>query len=249
MCWPRPVWFFCRNLGSGSRWWFFRPRIQGFHSCLSCLQNHAEVQKLGLDDLPYECGSQRELYPPTHTSSMALLRLRGLRRMVSSPSAAGSPVCLKFCRSAARPCTLSSCYDDSVTTERDLVLEVQKTGLDVESVVLIRVEGMQCQCCVQTIEEHIGSLLGVSNISGSLQESAVIVTYRPLLVMQQELSDHIQDLGFSTWLLPDADLSLVWLVGSDRHSLHLWDDLQLLHQRHRGEDLTVGWSQVHHSVA
>lgn len=98
-------------------------------------------------------------------------------------------------------------YDASVITERDLVLEVlevQDRGLDVESVVWIRVEG---QACVQTIQEQLGSLEGVSNVRGSLQERVVMVAYRPLLVTQQEVKEHIGDLGFRSWSSADADLS------------------------------------------
>lgn len=182
-----------------------------------CLQNHAEVQTRGFDNLAYECGSQSDLHRPTHASSRATFRLPGF-----GPDHWTEPI---RSRISALAGVLSVCccsghlvkvdYDASVITERDLVLEVQNTGLDVESVVWIKVEGMRCQSCVQTIEERIASLPGVSNIRGSLQECTVMVTYRPLLVTQLELDDHIQDLGFSTRLLPDADLTCWQDVLSD----------------------------------
>lgn len=174
-----------------------------------CLQNHAEVPTRGFDNLAYECGSQSDLHRPPHTSTRATFRLPGfggghwtesIRSRIS-----GLAGVLSVCCCSAHLVKVD--YDASVTTERDLVLEVQNTGLDVESVVWIKAEGMHCQSCVQTIEERVLSLSGVSNIRGSLQERAVMVTYRPLLVTQQELVEHIQDLGFSTCLLPDADLT------------------------------------------
>lgn len=182
-----------------------------------CLQNHAEVPTHGFDNFAYEGGSQSDLHRPPPTSTRATFRLPGfgpdhwtesIRSRISGLAGVSS-VCSCFRH------LVKVDYDASVITERDLVLEVQDTGLDVESVVWIKVEGMHCQSCVQTIEERILPLEGVSNIRGSLQECAVMVSYRPLLVTQQELNDHIQDLGFSTWSLPDADLSCWQDVLSD----------------------------------
>ncbi|XP_056882868.1 copper-transporting ATPase 2 isoform X2 [Takifugu flavidus] len=179
--------------------------------------NHAEVPTHGFDNLAYEYGSQSDLHRPPHTSTRATFRLPGSgpERWTESVRSriSGLAGVLSVCCCSRHLVKVD--YDASVITERDLVLEVQNTGLDVESVVWIKVEGMHCQSCVQTIEERMGSLSGVSNIRGSLQERAVMVTYRPLLVTQQEVIDHIQDLGFSTRLLPDADLTCWQDVLSD----------------------------------
>lgn len=108
-------------------------------------------------------------------------------------------------------------YDASVISSRQVALELQNAGLDVESVVWIRVDGMRCQSCIQTIEEYIGSRSGVSNVQVSLQEAAAVIVYRPLLVTDQDLKDHIEELGFSaTLLLDDLDLSCWQDDSSDR---------------------------------
>lgn len=175
------------------------------------LQNH-EVQTHGFDNLAYECGSQSDLYRPTHSPTRATFRLPGFglehgAESIASRISGLAGVCSVCCCSGQ---LIKVDYDGSVITERDLVLEVQNTGLDVESVVWIKVEGMHCQSCIQTIEERVASLSGVSNIKGSLQECAVMVTYSSLLLTQEELKDHIQDLGFSTRVIPEADLTR-WL--------------------------------------
>lgn len=177
------------------------------------LQNHAELQALGFDNLAYERGSQSELRPPTPPSSSATFRLPGLgpepgAEAVGSKISGLAGVLSVFCPSRQ---LLRVDYDASVLTERDLVLEVQKTGLDVESVVWIRAEVMH----LQAIQEQLGSLSGVSSISGSLQEGVLMVAYRPLLVTQQQLQEHIRDLGFRSWSLADADLSRWQEVWSD----------------------------------
>lgn len=102
-------------------------------------------------------------------------------------------------------------YDGSVITTKEIALELQTMGLTVESAVQIRVDGMHCKSCVQTIEGQIGLLSGVSHVRVSLEDGTVLIIHRPLLVSQQELRDKIEDLGFVATLLsndpPVPDLS------------------------------------------
>lgn len=188
----------------GPAWSWFQVR---FHRC-SCLQDPADVQTHGFDNLAYECGSQSELHVPAPSSSRATFRLPGLGlepRAESFSSRISGLAGVESVCCCSRPLVQVD-YDASVTTEQDLVLGVQDTGLDVECVVWMEVGGVH-QSCLQTMEEQIGSLSGVSGIRGSLQERALMVTYRPLLVTQGELREQIQDLGFRTRVLADADLS------------------------------------------
>lgn len=195
------------------------------HSFVFCLQDHAELQTLGFDNLAYERGSQSELRPLAQPASRATFRLPGLgpepsAEAVGSKFSGLAGVLSVFCPSKH---LVRVDYDASVLTERDLVLAVQNRGLDVESVFWLRVEGAHSQPSIQTIQEQLGSLAGVSDVRGSLQECAVMVTYRPLLVTQQALKEHIRDLGFSSWSLADAALSCWQEVSSDwsAHSVTL----------------------------
>lgn len=112
-------------------------------------------------------------------------------------------------------------YDTSVITTKEIVLELQAIGFNVESAVRIGVNGMHCQSCVQSIEGHIGPLSGVSHIQVSLQDAAALIVYQPLLVTQEELKDKIEDMGFEATLLTadqgdvfnSTQTVTIWIVG------------------------------------
>uniref|UniRef100_A0A8D3DXP8 P-type Cu(+) transporter n=1 Tax=Scophthalmus maximus TaxID=52904 RepID=A0A8D3DXP8_SCOMX len=94
-------------------------------------------------------------------------------------------------------------YDTSVVTTKEIALELQSLGHGVESAVQIGVDGMHCDSCVQSIEEHIAMLPGVIDIKVSLQDGAALIVYRPLLITQQELKGAIEDMGFDATLLTE----------------------------------------------
>ncbi|CAO2611603.1 Copper-transporting ATPase 2 [Lemmus lemmus] len=65
-----------------------------------------------------------------------------------------------------------------------------------EAVVKLRVEGMTCQSCVNSIEGKIRKLQGVVRIKVSLSNQEAVVTYQPYLIQPEDLRDHICDMGF-----------------------------------------------------
>lgn len=184
--------------------------------------------------MAYEYGSQSELYPPPKTASRATFKLLGLTpehqaRAIESRISGLSGV---LSVSVSSPGSLAKVdHVTSAITTKEIALELQAMGLDVEAAVRIGVDGMRCQSCVQAIEGQIGPLSGVSHIQVSLQDGAALIVYRPLLVTQQELRDRIEDMGFGAALLtddpPGQDLSFwqrdalnlsiqtvtVWIVG------------------------------------
>lgn len=107
-------------------------------------------------------------------------------------------------------------YDPAQVSPRKVALELQMMGLGVECGVRVRVEGMHCQSCVQSIQDLLGSLKGVSRAQVSLQDAAALVVHHPLVITQQELMDRIQDMGFSAMVLGDDPPGL---------ELDLWQDL------------------------
>ncbi|XP_034720286.1 copper-transporting ATPase 2 [Etheostoma cragini] len=162
-----------------------------------------DIEKQGLDNLAYEYGSQSELYPPPKAASTATLKLLGL-----APGHQAQAIESRICRLngvLAASLSLSSSlakvdYDASVITTKEIALELQTAGLTVEAAVQIRVDGMHCQSCVQSIEGQIGPLPGVSHIQVSLQNAVALIVYQPLLVTQQELREKIGDMGFGASL-------------------------------------------------
>lgn len=195
-------------------------------------QNHPDSEKHGFSNLAYEYGSQSELCPPPRTACSATFRLQALDPQqqqqvgsVHSRLSGLNGVLAASCPTPAGYLTVE--YDVAVVTPREVALELQDMGFSAECAVRIRVDGMRCQSCVQSIEGLVGSLEGISHIQVSLQDGAVLAVHRPLVVTQQELRDRIEDMGFSATLLCDdppgpdlrywQDLSTqtvtIWIVG------------------------------------
>ncbi|XP_035533272.1 copper-transporting ATPase 2 [Morone saxatilis] len=197
-------------------------------------KNGPDIEKQGLDNLAYEYGSQSELYPPPKTASRATFKLLGLTPEHQAQATESRISSLNGVLAASLSLSSSLAkvdYVTSVITTKEIAQELQTMGFNVESAVRIGVDGMHCQSCVQSIEGQIGPLSGVSHIQVSLQESAALIVYQPLLVTQQELKDKIEDMGFGATLLTDdppgqdisywqrdiTDLSVhtvtIWIVG------------------------------------
>uniref|UniRef100_A0A8C3HUX4 Copper-transporting ATPase 1 n=1 Tax=Chrysemys picta bellii TaxID=8478 RepID=A0A8C3HUX4_CHRPI len=66
------------------------------------------------------------------------------------------------------------------------------------------VEGMTCNSCVQTIEQHIGKMNGIHNIRVSLEGKNATIIYDPRLQTPDSLQEVIVDMGFDA-TLADSD--------------------------------------------
>lgn len=182
--------------------------------------------------MAYEYGSQSELCPLPNMASSLTFKLPGLSAERQAQDVESRVSILKGVLgvSLSLPKKLAKVnYDTSVITSKDIALELQSLGHSaVEAAVRIRVDGMHCQSCVQTIEGQMGELPGVSHIQVSLEDRAALVVFQPLLVAQQELRDKIEDMGFDATLLPEdpssedvgywrteapASTVIVWIVG------------------------------------
>lgn len=101
-------------------------------------------------------------------------------------------------------------------------------GYSVESAVQIRVDGMHCQSCVQSIEGQMGELPGVSHIQVSLQDGAALIVFQPLLLTPQELRDKIEDMGFDATLPTDdpSDQAISYwqrdILNSSAQTVTIW---------------------------
>uniref|UniRef100_A0A671YQ75 Copper-transporting ATPase 2 n=1 Tax=Sparus aurata TaxID=8175 RepID=A0A671YQ75_SPAAU len=195
-----------------------------YNFLLSLQKNGLDAEKHGLDNLAYEYGSQSELYPPSTASCRATFKLLGLTpehqvHAIQSRVSGLNGVLTASLSSASSLAKVD--YDTSVITTKEIVLELQAIGFNVESAVRIGVNGMHCQSCVQSIEGHIGPLSGVSHIQVSLQDAAALIVYQPLLVTQEELKDKIEDMGFEATLLTadqgdvfnSTQTVTIWIVG------------------------------------
>ncbi|XP_077164959.1 copper-transporting ATPase 1 isoform X3 [Paroedura picta] len=68
-----------------------------------------------------------------------------------------------------------------------------------ESVVVF-VEGMTCNSCVETIEKHVGKLNGVHGVKVSLGDKNAAIIYNPGLQTPESLKEVIDNMGFVTAL-------------------------------------------------
>ncbi|KAI1898361.1 hypothetical protein AGOR_G00071530 [Albula goreensis] len=68
------------------------------------------------------------------------------------------------------------------------------------AVVEIRIEGMTCNSCVQSIEGMLSQHKGVTSAQVSLANHSGTFEYDPLLTSQEELRDAIEDMGFDAFL-------------------------------------------------
>lgn len=156
--------------------------------------------------MAYEYGSQSELFSPPKNASRATFKLLGLtsEHQVKAIESRVSSLSGVLAVHLSLPSSLAKVdYLTSIITTKEIALELQTIGYNVESAVRIRVDGMHCQSCVQTIQEQISPLSGVSHIHLSLKDSKALIIFHPLLVTQQELRDKIEDMGFDATLIAD----------------------------------------------
>ncbi|XP_025066614.1 copper-transporting ATPase 1 isoform X4 [Alligator sinensis] len=62
--------------------------------------------------------------------------------------------------------------------------------------IVISVEGMTCNSCVQTIEQHVGKLNGIHDIKVSLEGKNAVIIYDPKVQTPESLQEIIDDMGF-----------------------------------------------------
>lgn len=156
--------------------------------------------------MAYEYGSQSELCPPPKEASSVTFKVLGLCAEHQARAIESRISILKGVLgvSLSLPKQIAKVnYDTSVIMTKDIALELQSLGHGAEAAVHIRVDGMHCQSCVQTIEGRLGELPGVSHIRVSLDDKAALVVFQPLLVARQELRDKIEDMGFDAALMPE----------------------------------------------
>ncbi|XP_039203960.1 copper-transporting ATPase 1 isoform X1 [Crotalus tigris] len=74
--------------------------------------------------------------------------------------------------------------------------------------IVVRVEGMTCSSCVQTIEQHVGKLNGVHVIKVSLDDKNATIIYNPKEQIPESLQEAIEDVGFDA-VLDEANSQFV----------------------------------------
>lgn len=88
-------------------------------------------------------------------------------------------------------------FDPSKVTLADLSRAVNEAGYEiVNAEVVLKVGGMVCATCVQTIETALRRLPGVSNVVVNLATEKAYVTYNPSLTHIQDMKEAIEASGY-----------------------------------------------------
>lgn len=104
-------------------------------------------------------------------------------------------------------------YVESETNIKDLCCAIEDMGFDATekidddgfSSVLINIEGMTCQSCVNNIESVIGERTSVRKITVSLENKNALIEYDNKNDASNELCEAICDMGFDAFLPPTEE--------------------------------------------
>ncbi|XP_066439758.1 copper-transporting ATPase 2 isoform X1 [Eleutherodactylus coqui] len=83
-------------------------------------------------------------------------------------------------------------------------------------VVKIRIEGMTCQSCVNTIEGKVGKIQGVERIKVSLTNQEAIIVYCPQYIQPDDLRRQIDDMGFVASIKSKPDPAKLGMIDVER---------------------------------
>uniref|UniRef100_A0A670Y9I5 Copper-transporting ATPase 2 n=1 Tax=Pseudonaja textilis TaxID=8673 RepID=A0A670Y9I5_PSETE len=82
----------------------------------------------------------------------------------------------------------------------------QVQGANGCSTALLRIDGMTCNSCVNSIKGSISQKKGVMHISVSLTEGTAVVSYNSIMTNSEEIRAAIEDMGFDAFVLTDCGL-------------------------------------------
>ncbi|XP_053564356.1 copper-transporting ATPase 2 [Bombina bombina] len=106
-------------------------------------------------------------------------------------------------------------FDASISDVRATLTSL-KNGYYKEDIVKIRIEGMTCMSCVNTIEGKIGKIQGVQKIKVSLASQEANITYQPHVIQPDDLRKYIDDMGFEASIKNKPDPSKLGTIDIER---------------------------------
>nr|XP_021142531.1 copper-transporting ATPase 2 isoform X4 [Columba livia]XP_021142532.1 copper-transporting ATPase 2 isoform X4 [Columba livia]XP_021142533.1 copper-transporting ATPase 2 isoform X4 [Columba livia]XP_021142534.1 copper-transporting ATPase 2 isoform X4 [Columba livia]XP_021142535.1 copper-transporting ATPase 2 isoform X4 [Columba livia] len=167
-------------------------RIEGMH-CKSCVRN---IER-NISDLP---GIQSIKVSLEHKHAVVeyspnLITLSALQQAIESLPPGNFKVCLlngsEVNKGASPPSAL-------------LHDHFRETLQDTTCTAVIRIDGMTCNSCVQSIEGTISQRQGVQHIAVSLSDRAGTIHYDSAVTNGEELRAAIEDMGFDASVLTDT---------------------------------------------
>ncbi|XP_070594515.1 copper-transporting ATPase 2 isoform X2 [Erythrolamprus reginae] len=82
------------------------------------------------------------------------------------------------------------------------------------STVLLRIDGMTCNSCVNSIQGSISQKEGVMHISVSLTEGTAVVSYNSIMTNSEQIRAAIEDMGFDAFVLTGEAMPVTKKPGS-----------------------------------
>ncbi|XP_030056304.1 copper-transporting ATPase 2 isoform X2 [Microcaecilia unicolor] len=183
-------------------------------------------EKCGFDNAAYE-GSLDSLYPLPVDMSTTVISIVGMTCQSCVQSIEGkifkvtgiasvkvslekNSAVIKYQQSVINPQQICQEIEDmgfEASIEEDMLTSVsQRTSSAIgEALVKMRIEGMTCQSCVNTIEGKIGKLQGVVKIRVSLSSQEAVIVYQPNVIQAHDLRNHIDDMGFEATIKSKPD--------------------------------------------
>jgi len=90
-------------------------------------------------------------------------------------------------------------YDDNTASERKLTQIIKETGYNVAEGpqrMMLRIGGMTCASCAQTIENALRKKKGVKEANVNLATEKATVTYNPNEIKYEEIKNVVEDVGY-----------------------------------------------------
>uniref|UniRef100_A0A8C3TCS9 Copper-transporting ATPase 2 n=1 Tax=Chelydra serpentina TaxID=8475 RepID=A0A8C3TCS9_CHESE len=184
----------------------------------SCVWEPTMKQNFAFDNIGYEGSAENmpSLLPQTSTVTVNILgmtcqscvqsiegRISKVKGIVSTKvSLEQSNAVVKYIQSEIGPQEICQeigdmGFDASIADGRTTATSVRSTSLG-EALMKLRVEGMTCQSCVNTIEGKIGKLHGVLRIKVSLSNQEAVIAYQPYIIQPEDLKNHIDNMGYES---------------------------------------------------
>ncbi|KFQ84844.1 Copper-transporting ATPase 2, partial [Phoenicopterus ruber ruber] len=166
-------------------------RIEGMH-CKSCVRNIEG----NISDLP---GVQRIKVSLEHKRAVVeyspnSITLSALQQAIESLPPGNFKVCLLN----------GSEVNKGASPSRTLLCDLFREPLqDMTCMAVIRIDGMTCNSCVQSIEGTISQRQGVQRIAVSLADRTGTIHYDPAVTNGEELRAAIEDMGFDASVLTE----------------------------------------------
>nr|7SI3_A Chain A, P-type Cu(+) transporter [Xenopus tropicalis]7SI6_A Chain A, P-type Cu(+) transporter [Xenopus tropicalis]7SI7_A Chain A, P-type Cu(+) transporter [Xenopus tropicalis] len=132
-------------------------------------------------------------------------------------------------------------FDASLSEQSGMPSSV-KSSYYGDNVIKIRVEGMTCQSCVNTIEGKIGKIQGVQKIKVSLTGQEAVITYQSHIIQAEDLRKYIEDMGFEASIKNKPDPTKLGTIDIER----LQNSIAENHSGHTNSNtVTLGIDGMH----